>query len=149
MGFLTHVLQAKEFKKLKAAFHKSARLARLYNFTLSLTVTRYLNTLNFFAIPFFFLHSSLIESQSKLSKGEVGALVFPNSHKYTQTALGESPRTPLAPWSTEKAETHPHKSKLRGSPPPHLLYPHTPFLAVGTPFIYFSGPGVQSERPHG
>ncbi len=44
------------------------------------------------------------------------------------TALGESPRTPLAPWSTEKAETHPHKSNFRGSPPPHLFYPHSPFL---------------------
>ena len=44
------------------------------------------------------------------------------------TALGESPRTPLAPWSTEKAETHPHKSNFRGLPSPHLFYPHNPIL---------------------
>ena len=45
----------------------------------------------------------------------------------THTALGESPRTPLAPRGTEKAETHPHKSNLRGLSPPHLSYPHHPF----------------------
>lgn len=67
----------------------------------------------------------------------------------TYTALGESPRTPLTPWSTEHAETHPHKSKFRGYLLPTSSTLAAPFLTVDTLLTFFSVPGVQSERSHG
>ena len=70
--------------KLPEGFHASARLARLYHLTLSLMVVHYPGKSHFSTTLFPSLHSSLIESQSKLSKGEVGAFVFrllKNTHR--------------------------------------------------------------------